>query len=132
MKSAGIYPLIGIAVIPLDATVSAAPKQDRKMNILFIAADDLKPVTGAYGDPHAITPALDGLAAQGATFINCYTQQALSAPSRSSLLTGMRPDKTRVWDLVTDFRQVNPNAVSLPEYLKKMITRIHTYIHFYS
>jgi arylsulfatase A-like enzyme len=89
-----------------------------KPNILFIAVDDLKPNIGAYGDPTAVTPALNRLAKEGSTFRNCYVQQAISAASRASLLTGMRPDKTKVWDLRTDFRQVNPNALSLPEHFR--------------
>jgi len=90
----------------------------RQKNILFIAVDDLKPVTGAYGDRHAKTPGMDRLAREGIVFQNTYCQQAISAATRASLLTGMYPDKTRVWDLVTDFRQVNPNAVSLPQYFR--------------
>ena len=66
----------------------------------------------AYGDKHAKTPGMDRLAREGIVFQNCYCQQAICAATRASLLTGMRPDKTRVWDLVTDFRQVNPNSVT--------------------
>lgn len=103
----------GMAVLLLCRGVNAQQK-----NILFIAVDDLKPLTGAYGDKHAKTPGMDRLAREGIVFQNTYCQQAISAATRASLLTGMYPDKTRVWDLVTDFRQVNPNAVSLPQYFK--------------
>lgn len=103
----------GVIALLLSGGVYAQQK-----NILFIAVDDLKPVTGAYGDPHAKTPGMDRLAHEGIVFRNCYCQQAISAATRASLLTGMYPDKTRVWDLVTDFRQVNPNAVSMPQYFK--------------
>lgn len=89
-------------------------------NVLFIAVDDLKPNVGAYGDLMAKTPAIDRLASEGVVFQQSYCQQAICAASRASLLTGMRPDKTRVWDLVTNFRQVNPNAVSIPQYFKQM------------
>jgi arylsulfatase A-like enzyme len=93
---------------------------DKPMNVLFIAIDDLKPAIGAYGDKHAKTPGLDRLANEGIVFQNAYCQQAICAASRASILTGMRPDKTRVWDLVTDFRQVNPNSVTIPQYFKQM------------
>jgi len=109
------------AAMPLAAqkpakkpTTQPAPK---KMNILFIAIDDLKPNIGACGNPLAHTPVMDKLAADGALFTHCYVQQAVSGPTRASLMTGLRPDRTRVWDLLTDFRQVNPNAVSMPEIL---------------
>jgi len=99
-------------------TVTAVTKELNKArpNILFIAVDDLKPLIRAYGDHIAITPGMDRLAREGMTFQNCYVQQAVCGPTRASILTGMRPDKTKVWDLDTDFRQVNPNAVSIPEY----------------
>jgi arylsulfatase A-like enzyme len=63
---------------------------------------------------------MDRLAREGIVFQNTFCQQAVSGPTRASLLTGVYPDKTRVWDLVTDFRQVNPKALSLPEYFKSM------------
>jgi len=103
----------GLASLLLTGGLFAQQK-----NILFIAVDDLKPITGAYGDHHAKTPGMDRLAREGIVFQNTYCQQAISAATRASLLTGMYPDKTRVWDLVTDFRQVNPNAVSLPQHFK--------------
>jgi iduronate 2-sulfatase len=106
--------LIGLATLPV-----LAQAKENKPNVLFIAVDDLKPLIGAYGDKISVTPGLDRLAREGIAFQNCYVQQAISAATRASLLTGMRPDKTKVWDLVTDFRQVNTNAVSLPEYFIK-------------
>ena len=94
-------------------------KQSGKPNILFIAVDDLKPTSGAYGDRLAKTPGMDRLAKEGIVFQYAYCQQAICAASRASIMTGMRPDKTRIWDLVTDFRQVNPNVVTMPQYFKE-------------
>ena len=82
-------------------------------NILFIAVDDLKPLIGAYGDKFANTPNLDELASLGTTFTNSHVQQAICAPSRVSLLTGLRPDLTEVWDLETQMREKNPNIFHL-------------------
>jgi arylsulfatase A-like enzyme len=116
MKSLNPVSLLsGLTAILLSGGVNAQQK-----NILFIAVDDLKPWVGAYGDKHARTPGMDRLAREGIVFRNTYCQQAISAATRASLLTGMYPDKTRVWDLVTDFRQVNPNALSMPQYFKSM------------
>jgi len=90
----------------------------QKKNVVFIAIDDLKPLTGAYGDDYAITPNMDKLASMGFLFENAYTQQAVCAPSRASMLTGWRPDKTKVRDLKTLIRDKNPNVVTMPQYFK--------------
>ncbi len=97
------------------ALVSAAEKK----NVLFIAVDDLKPALACAGDPHAKTPNIDKLAARGTVFTRAYCQQAVCSPSRSSLMTGCRPDTTKVYDLVTHFRKAMPNAVTLPQYFMK-------------
>jgi iduronate 2-sulfatase len=108
-----------LAMLSLATMPMMAQKADAKHpNVLFIPVDDLKPLIAAYGDKMSITPGMDRLAREGMAFQNCYVQQAISGATRASLLTGMRPDKTKVWDLVTDFRQVNSNAVSLMEYFK--------------
>ena len=93
-------------------------------NILFIAVDDLKPVLGCYhvtasgaerdargGDTLIKTPNIDRLADAGTVFLNNHCQQAVCGPSRASLMTGMRPDHTRM-------RDMNPDIVSLPQYLR--------------
>ena len=90
-----------------------------KPNIIFIAVDDLKPTIGAYGDTFAITPKLDALASNGVVFLNNHTQQAICGPSRASLLTGKRPDHTKVWDLQTKMRDVNPDILTIPQYFKE-------------
>jgi iduronate 2-sulfatase len=89
-----------------------------KPNILFIAVDDLKPTIGAYTD-EVPTPAIDRLAAQGTTFLNAHCQQAVCGPSRASLMTGKYPDHTKVWDLQTMIRDINPDIVTLPQYFKQ-------------
>ena len=90
-----------------------------KKNILFIAVDDLKPSIGVYGDSFAKTPNIDKLAALGTTFTNAHVQQAICAPSRVSLLTGLRPDLTEVWDLETQMRDKNPSIITLPQYYRE-------------
>lgn len=101
----------------LSAATGAAGAN--RPNVLFIAVDDLRPQLGCYGDPVAITPNLDRLAARGTLFARAYCQQAVCSPSRQSLLSGRRPDSIRVWDLKRFFRETVPEAVSLPEYFKQ-------------
>ena len=90
-----------------------------KMNVLFILVDDLKPTIKAYGDDFAITPNMDKLAEKGFVFQNAYTQQAVCAPSRASMLTGLRPDRTKVRDLHTLIRDKNPDVITLPQLFKQ-------------
>jgi len=92
--------------------------QDVKPNILFIAIDDLKPTLGSYGDNLAITPNLDNIAQNGTVFLNNHCQQAVCGPTRASLMTGKRPDYTKVRDLKTKMRDINPDIVSIPQYFK--------------
>lgn len=92
--------------------------QEDKPNILFISVDDLKPSIGSFGDEFAITPNIDKLSENATVFLNNQTQLAICAASRVSFLTGLRPDKTRVWDLKTKMRDMNPDVLTLPEHFK--------------
>ena len=92
-------------------------QEKNKPNILFIAIDDLKPILGCYGNTIIKTPNIDRLAKMGTVFMNNYCQQAVCGPTRASLMTGKRPDYTQVWDLKTKMRDINPDILSLPQYL---------------
>jgi iduronate 2-sulfatase len=72
-------------------------------NVLFIAADDLRNDLGYYGSPTVKTPNIDRLVKRGLVFNKAYCQQAVCNPSRASIMTGMRLDTLRVWDLPTHF-----------------------------
>lgn len=104
-------------VLWMAAAVCVAQSPARK-NVLFIAIDDLRPALGCYGDKLAITPHIDQLAAKGMVFDKAYCQQAVCAPSRTSLMTGLRPDQTKVWGLNTLFRNTVPGVITLPQFFK--------------
>ncbi len=89
-----------------------------KPNVLFIAVDDLRPELGCYGADHINTPNFDRLAANGMLFERAYCQQAVCAPSRNSLMTGLRPDALGIYDLYTFFRKKAPDVVTLPQIFK--------------
>ena len=97
----------------------AAAPAGRRPNVLFIAVDDLRPELGCYGCTEIVTPHIDALASGGLTFTRAYCQQAVCNPSRASLMTGLRPDSTRVWDLVTHFRDTVPDVVTLPQHFRR-------------
>jgi len=98
---------------------SSLAGDESEYNVLFIAVDDLRPQLGCYGVSKAKTPNIDALAASGTLFNRAYCQQAVCSPTRSSLLTGRRPDTTKVYDLQTHFRIALPDVVTLPEYFKQ-------------
>ena len=97
----------------------AVTAESPRPNVLFIAVDDLRPELGCYGIKHVKSPNIDRLANRGVAFTRAYCQQAVCNPSRASIMTGLRPDTTRVWDLVTDFRTTIPNAVTIPQHFRK-------------
>ena len=111
-----VFQLLIIAVAIVNTTTPIIAQQKSKPNVLFIAVDDLKPVLGCYGDKLIKTPNIDRLAKIGTVFLNNYCQQAVCGPTRASLLTGMRPDVTKIRDLHTKMRDMNPDIVSIPEY----------------
>jgi iduronate 2-sulfatase len=98
----------------------AAPQGSpfKKPNVLFIAVDDLRPELYCYGAKNMHTPNIDRLAARGALFRQAYCQQAVCAPSRNSVMTGLRPDALGIYNLSTFFRVNVPDIVTIPEHFK--------------
>lgn len=80
-------------LVALAAQGAYAPRSDaaEKPNIVFLTCEDTSPNLGCYGDPDAITPNLDKLAAQGARFTRAFSHAPVCAPSRSGIITGMYP-----------------------------------------
>ncbi|MCF7984187.1 MAG: sulfatase-like hydrolase/transferase [Thiohalocapsa sp.] len=90
-----------------------------RLNVLFIAVDDLRPELGAYGVDSIQTPNIDALAREGTKFTRAYAQMSTCTPSRTSLMTGLRPDSAGVTDLHTHFRDTVPSVVTLPQYFQQ-------------
>jgi len=114
-----IKPLVLICIPCLLLT--SACERDRgadTLNILFIAIDDLRPELGCYGQDYIHSPNMDRIASEGFKFEQAYCSMSWCAPSRTSLMTGLRPRKTGVRDLKTHFREKIPEAVTMPQFFK--------------
>src|SRR5438105_4747099 len=108
----------GIVLFLLLATTPATFAAPHP-NVLFIAVDDLNDwVSPLGGHPQVKTPNFERLARQGTLFTNAHCQGALCNPSRSSLLTGLRPSTTGIYALRPGIRAVPALKahVTLPQY----------------
>lgn len=111
--------LSGAALATFPGLSCSKGSPGNRYNVLFIAVDDLRPQLGCYGQPQMISPNIDRLASQGLLFERAYCQQAVCAPSRISLLSGLRPDSTGIYDLKHGLSKTLPNRISLPKLFKQ-------------
>src|SRR4051812_6583809 len=114
MRIRFVYFTLLLALAAARTSVAA-----ERPNVLFIAVDDMNADLACFGQSQVKSPNIDALAARGVKFDRTYCQFPLCSPSRSSLMTGLRPDKTRVFDLQYHFRQDLPNVVTLSQLFSK-------------
>lgn len=96
----------------------------KNLNVLFFGVDDLRTELGCFGPdgvpgtnhPPLVTPNFDSLAARSLLLKKNYVQQAVCSPTRTSLLTSRRIDRTKVFDLYSYWRNVSSNFTSIPQY----------------
>lgn len=109
----------GITTLLPGCRSGSLPSSKQRPNVLFVIVDDLRPELGCYGNPEIKTPNFDRLAGEGVTFAQTHCQAAACAPSRASVMLGMRPDSTRVWSLGEKFREINPDYITMPQHFHK-------------
>ena len=117
IKAAGLGALALNLPLALNSCKSTQPKQ--KLNVLFIAVDDLRPQLNCYGHKQMISPNIDKLAAGGTLFMRSYCQVAVCGASRASLLSGIRPNRHRFLTYYTRVDEDAPGVLTMPEYFKE-------------
>ncbi len=112
-----LFCIVGALVI-LTIGNSQATERKKQANVLLILVDDLKPTLGTYGDKVVHSPNIDKLASKGMRFDNAYCNQAVCSASRYNLMLGTRSTTSGILGFGTNFREVYPNATTLPQYFK--------------
>jgi iduronate 2-sulfatase len=112
-----ILPLVG-TLLGAASILGVRAEDDPRFNVLFLMADDLRPDLGCYGDTAIKSPNIDALARQGMLFRRAYCQVAVCNPSRASLLSGLRPDTTGIFDQSKFLRTEMPDVLTLPQLFK--------------
>ena len=119
---------IGSLLAPMLLVVlgAASGAQDERSpaprpNVLFIVIDDLNSWVGCLGGhPQTRTPNIDRLAARGTLFTNAHAPAPLCNPSRVAVLTGIAPHRSGIYENTLNFREVSPQAVTLPQRLRSL------------
>lgn len=98
---------------------SVVNAQENQPNIVVFLVDDLRTELGCYGSKQVKSPNIDALAKEGVLFDKAYCQEAICAPSRMSILTGLRPESIGIYSIFTPLRKKHKDMVTMPQFFKE-------------
>ena len=104
-----------VAIISFGVAFS----QENQPNVLVFLVDDLRTELGCYGSEYVKSPNIDALAKEGVLFDKAYCQEAICAPSRMSILTGLRPENIGIYSIFTPLRSKHKDMLTLPQFFKE-------------
>lgn len=110
---------VSLFILLLLGSCTGVSEEDEKKNVLFIVVDDLNKTLGSYDHPLVKTPNIDKLAEAGIQFEHAYCNLAVCNPSRSSFLTGIRPENLGILDNRVPLQSVIENRISMPMLFKQ-------------
>ncbi len=111
---------VGLAAFAPFVLVRSEAQWKGRFNVLFIAVDDLNRRLGCFGDPVAKTPHIDRIAQRGVIFRRAYCQYPLCNPTRTSLLSGLYPEATKIMDNNTLPRTyLGDDFIFLPQHFRQ-------------
>jgi len=84
-----LAPMKRFFALLLASSLALSPAFGAERNVIFFITDDESPTLGCYGDPVAVTPAIDEIAADGAVFLNAFATTASCSASRSVVMSGL-------------------------------------------
>lgn len=113
------FEIIFILLLVLVAGSAAKAENKQHVNVLVFLVDDLRTELACYGSKQVKTPNIDKLAREGVAFDKAYCQQAICAPSRMSILTGLRPDHIGIYSLFTPLRSRHKDMLTMPQFFKQ-------------
>lgn len=114
MKVRSIVLSIALLTVTFAAGFAKEPP-----NVVVFIIDDLRTELGCYGSEYVKSPNIDALAQDGVLFDKAYSQEAICAPSRMSILTGLRPQNIGIYSIFTPLRKKHKDMVTIPQFFKQ-------------